>query len=82
MHRLRLVGSLLLTCIKVRFSCDEVHIIMIMYMHKKKSGIYRILDECLLISSLPGKALRTLTSGIARLAERFDMRSRSRVCKT
>ena len=31
----------------------------------------------LLISSLPGKALRTLV-GIARLVERFNMRSQSR----
>ena len=38
---------------------------------------YRILGECLLISSLPGKALRTLVD-IARLAERFNMRSQSR----
>ena len=30
--------------------------------------IYKILGECLLISSLPDKALRTL-AGIARLAE-------------
>ena len=34
------------------------------------------LGECLLISSLPGKALRTLVD-IARLAERFNMRSQS-----
>ena len=40
------------------------------------SGIKRILGECLLISSLPGKALRTLVD-IARLAERFNMRSQS-----
>ena len=39
--------------------------------------IYRILGECLLISSLPGKALRTHVD-IARLAERFNMRSQSR----
>ena len=32
---------------------------------------------CLLISSLPGKALRTHVD-IARLAERFNMRSQSR----
>ena len=38
--------------------------------------IKRILGECLLISSLPGKALRTLVD-IARLAERFNMRSQS-----
>ena len=31
---------------------------------------------CLLISSLPGKALRTLVD-LARLAERFNMRSQS-----
>ena len=37
---------------------------------------YRVLGECLLISSLPGKALRTLVD-IARLAERFNMRSQS-----
>ena len=36
----------------------------------------RILGECLLISSLPGEALRTLVD-IARLAERFNMRSQS-----
>ena len=40
-------------------------------------GTYRILGEFLLISSLPGKALRTLVD-IARLAERFNMRSQSR----
>ena len=39
--------------------------------------IQRILGECLLISNLPGKALRTLVY-IARLAERFNMRSQSR----
>ena len=39
--------------------------------------IYRILGECLLISSLPDKALRTLLD-IARLSERFNMRSQSR----
>ena len=39
--------------------------------------IERILGECLLISSLPGKALRTLVD-IARLAERFNMHSQSR----
>ena len=33
----------------------------------------------LLISSLPGKALRTLVD-IARLAERFNKRSQSRAC--
>ena len=37
----------------------------------------RILSKCLLISSLPGKAFRTLVD-IARLAERFNMRSQSR----
>ena len=39
--------------------------------------IVSILGECLLISSLPGKALRTLND-IARLAERNNMRSQSR----
>ena len=39
--------------------------------------IWRILDECLLISSLPGKALRTLVD-ILRLAERFNMLSQNR----
>ena len=34
--------------------------------------IWRILGKCLLISSLLGKALRTLVD-IARLAERFNM---------
>ena len=38
--------------------------------------IQRILGECLLISSLPGKALRTLVD-IARLAERFNKRFQS-----
>ena len=37
----------------------------------------RTLGECLLISSLRGKAFRTLVD-IARLAERFNMRSQSR----
>ena len=37
----------------------------------------RILGESRLISSLPGKALRTL-GNIARLAERFNKRSQSR----
>ena len=41
----------------------------------------RILGECLLISSVPGKALRTLVD-IARLAERFNMRSQSRAWYT
>ena len=36
----------------------------------------RILGECLLISSLPGKALRMLVD-IARLAERFNKHSQS-----
>ena len=35
-----------------------------------------MLGECHLISSLPGKALRTVVD-IARLAERFNMRSQS-----
>ena len=39
--------------------------------------IKRILGECLLISSLPGKALRMLVD-IARLAKPFNMRSQSR----
>ena len=39
--------------------------------------LQRLLGECLLISSLPGKALRTLVD-IARLAERFNKRSQSR----
>ena len=34
------------------------------------------IGECILILSLPGKALRTLVD-IARLAERFNMRSQS-----
>ena len=41
------------------------------------TDILRILGESLLISSLPGKALRTHVD-IARLAERFNMRSQSR----
>ena len=42
----------------------------------KKAKKKRILGECLLISSLPGKASRMLVD-IARLAERFNMHSRS-----
>ena len=42
-------------------------------------GRYRILGECLLISNLPGKVLR-MRVDIARLAERFNMRSKSRAC--
>ena len=38
-----------------------------------------MVDRDLLTSSLPGKALRTLVD-IARLAERFNMRSQSRAC--
>ena len=41
----------------------------------------RILGECLLISSLPGKALRSLVD-IARLAEQFNMRSQSQTWLT
>ena len=40
-----------------------------------------MVGECLLISSLAGKALRTLVD-IARLAERFHMRSQSRAWQT
>ena len=36
----------------------------------------RILDECLLVSSVPGKALRMLVD-IVRLAERFKTRFQS-----
>ena len=39
--------------------------------------ILRILGECHLISSLPGKALRKLVD-IAMLVEQFDMGSQSR----
>ena len=39
--------------------------------------IYRVLGEYVLISSLPGKALG-MHVDIARLAERFNMRSQSR----
>ena len=39
--------------------------------------IKRILGECLLVSSLPGKALRMLVD-VARLAMRFNMSSQSR----
>ena len=35
-----------------------------------------LIGECLLISSLPGKALRTLVD-MARLAERFNIGSQS-----
>ena len=38
------------------------------------SDITRMIGECLLKSSLPCKALRTFVD-IARLAERFNMRS-------
>ena len=38
--------------------------------------LYRIQGQCLLISSLPGKALR-MFADIARLAERFNMRTQS-----
>ena len=38
--------------------------------------IMRILGECLLISSLPGKALRMLVD-IVRLSDRFTMRFQS-----
>ena len=37
---------------------------------------YIILGECILISSLSGKAFRALVD-IARLAKRFNMRSQS-----
>ena len=37
----------------------------------------RILGDCILISILPGKSWRTLVD-IARLAQRFKMRSQSR----
>ena len=44
-----------------------------------------ILGECILLSSLPGKALRTLVDialvDIARLAERFNMRDSTCVLK-
>ena len=43
--------------------------------------ILRILGECLLISSLPGKSLRMLVD-TARLAERFNMHSQSLAWKT
>ena len=48
----------------------------LVHMYSEKMYVYKkgILGECLLISSLPGKALRTLVD-IARLAERFNMRS-------
>ena len=40
--------------------------------------VYRILGECLLMSSLPGEALIMLVD-IGRLAERFNKPSQSRV---
>ena len=43
--------------------------------------IYRLLGECLLISSFLGKALRTLVDN-ARLVERFNMRSKCNVMMT
>ena len=45
---------------------------------QNKQGLMQI---CLLISSLPGKALRMLVE-IARLAERFNMHSQSRAWRT
>ena len=45
--------------------------------NEEEPNIKRILGERLLISSLPGEALRTLVD-IVRLAERFNMRSQSR----
>ena len=56
------------------------HIMLISNMEIKtlKQSINKpILGERLLISSLPGKALRTLVD-IARLAEQFNKRSQSR----
>ena len=46
------------------------------HQNTSKSYIERILGECLLISSLLGKALRTLVD-ITRLAERFNECSQS-----
>ena len=43
----------------------------------QRAHTWRILGKCLLISSLPGKALRMLVD-IARLAERFNNCSQSR----
>ena len=43
---------------------------------REMCNTYRILGECLLISSLLGKALRTLVD-IARLAERFSICSQN-----
>ena len=43
----------------------------------KKEERWRILGECLFISSLPGKDSRRLVD-IARLAEQFNMHSLSR----
>ena len=51
--------------------------ILFPYLFRVAGDRKRILGECLLISSLPGKAMRTLVD-IARLAERFNMRSQSR----
>ena len=54
---------------------------MYVFMFEKRmsSGKYRenLVSECLLISSLPGKDSKTLVD-IAKLAERVNMRSRSR----
>ena len=44
---------------------------------ERLAQIERILGECLLISSSPGKALRMLFD-VARLPERFNMHSQSR----
>ena len=44
---------------------------------ERLAEIWRILGKFLLISSLPGKALRMFVD-IARLAERFSLHSQSR----
>ena len=62
----------------VQIVCKESDQQQMTYVSDNWGGCkYRILGECLLISSLPGKVLRTLVD-IARLAERFNMRSQSR----
>ena len=45
--------------------------LLVFYTNHWCSAISRILGDCLLISSLPEKAVRTLLD-IARLAERFN----------
>ena len=53
------------------------HLVFIKTIDQPETCKLRKLGSCLLISSLPGKALRMLDV-IAKLAERFNMHSQSR----